>query len=183
MLHTSLSEPKAASWHHGRACSLLCWWGRAGLCGSWGPAVGGRHWGWRTWPSDRPCRWLDGFRGPCAGHVLQMDRRCDFDECLAGVRSDILATDCGGCGTSVCFDFIPHFCGGDLPIALRVACTGRLRLKTGPRAPERRFLPHISVGWDRITATQQRRPVCPLGAGGAGVCWSAVTRLAGRRGG
>jgi len=54
---------------------------------------------------------------------------------------------------------------GDLILALRVTCIGRLRLEAEPRAPAGRLLPHISAGWDRIAATQRRRLVFPLGAG------------------
>jgi len=32
--------------------------------------------GWRTWPSDRPCWWLDGFRGPYIGLASKTDRGC-----------------------------------------------------------------------------------------------------------
>jgi len=71
----------------------------------------------------------------------------------------------------------------DLLIALRVACIVRPRLVAKPRAPEGRWLPHISAGWDRIAGSQRRRPICPLGAWGSGVCWPAVAPLGGRRGG
>ena len=33
--------------------------------------------GWRTWQSDRPCWWLDGFRGPYVGLGSRTDRGCD----------------------------------------------------------------------------------------------------------
>ena len=48
-----------------------------GMCGGWGPPVAGRAGRWCTWPADRPCWWLDGFRGRYTGLARRADRGCD----------------------------------------------------------------------------------------------------------
>jgi len=101
---------------------------------------------------------------------------------ISGLRLDIMAAGGGGC--TICFFFVVfRIFWRDFLIALRVACSGLLRFEAEPRVPEGRLLPHISAGWDRIAASQRRRPVRPLRAGGADVCWAAVAPLGGRRGG
>jgi len=71
----------------------------------------------------------------------------------------------------------------DLLSVFRVACVGRLQWKAEARAPDGRLLSRISAGWYLIAASQQRRPLLPLGARGAGMCCSDVAPLWRRRGG
>jgi len=113
---------------------------RIGLGGGWTAVVG---------PTLAPRR----------GRTVSRMAPCDWPTC-AWISWPLLVAVVG-------FDFsllVFRIVSRDLLVVFWVACIGRPRLVAEPRAPEGRLLPHISAGWDRIAASQRRRPVCPLGA-------------------
>jgi len=112
----------------------------------------GRAGGWTAFVGPTlasPCGWIVDVMSPC-----------DWPTC-ARMSWPMRVADVGLEFSLIVFRIVLR----DRLFTLWAAYIGRLRLEAEPRAPEGRLLPHISGGWDRIAATQQRRLVCPLGAG------------------
>jgi len=112
----------------------------------------GRAGGWTAFVGPTlasPCGWIVDVMSPC-----------DWPTC-ARMSWPMRVADVGLEFSLIVFRIVLR----DRLFTLWTAYIGRLRLEAEPRAPEGRLLPHISGGWDRIAATQQRRLVFPLGAG------------------
>jgi len=97
---------------------------------------------------------------PRRGWIVSRMAPCDWPAC-AWISWPLMVAVVGFDFSLLVFRIVLR----DLLDVFWVACIGRPRLVAEPRAPEGRLLPHMSAGWDRIAASQRRRPVCPLGAG------------------
>ena len=128
---------------------IIRWWTGPGGC------VRGRRIG-------RFCGWTV-FVGPTLassrGRIVDLMSPCDWPTC-AWISWPLLEVVFGLDFSLIVFRIVR----GDSNFAFQLAFNGRLRLEAEPRAPQGRFLPHVSTCWDRIAATQRRRLARPPGA-------------------
>ena len=126
----------------------------------WRAGPGG---GVRGRPIGCDCGWT-AFAGPTlassGGRIVDVISPCDWPTC-AWISWPLLeAVDLLGRILKV-FRIVWR----DLIYSVWVAYIGSLQLEAAPQALEGPLLSHMSAGWERIGATQQRRLVFPPGAG------------------